>query len=303
MIRLLITGASGFIGRSLAEQLRNRYQVAAPNRCELNLEDDTAVRDYLEARRFDVVVHCATVRSNRMIGISADLFRDNCRMFFNLARNSTRFGKMICLGSGAEYDRRHYRPRMTEDFFDTHIPADDYGFSKYICSKACHAIRTFTKCGCSAVFGPYESWQVRFLSNACCRAMWNLPVVIRQNVRFYFLDVCDFRRVVEWFIEHTPRMRHYNVCSGKAPDLVSLAERVVAISGKDLEIRVKSKGLGVEYSGDNKRLLDEIGDFRFTPIEESIRTLYGWYLQRKDTISPDQLHFDAFGAGAGEQKQ
>jgi UDP-glucose 4-epimerase len=298
MIRLLITGASGFIGRNLAEQLQDRYRVTTPNRRELDLTDDAAVRGYLEMNRFDVVLHCATVRSDRMIGTSANLLRDNCRMFFNLARNWARFGKMICLGSGAEYDLRHYQPRMAEDYFDTHVPADDYGFSKYICARAAAGYPNIYELRLFAVFGPYESWQVRFLSNACCRAVWDLPVVIRQNVRFDFLDVRDFCRVAEWFIEHTPRRRHYNVCSGQAPDLISLAERVVALSGKNLEIQVKNKGWGVEYSGDNTRLLEEIGEFRFTPIEESMRTLYDWYLRRKDTILPDRLHFDAPDARA-----
>jgi len=293
MIRLLITGASGFIGRNLAEQLQQCCDVAAPGRHELDLADAAAVRDFLKAQRFDVVVHCATVRSNRMKGTPAGLRGDNCRMFFNLARNSAQFGKMICLGSGAEYDRRHYRSRMTEDYFDTHVPVDDYGFSKYICAKAVSSYPNICELRLFAVFGRYESWEVRFLSNACCRAIWDLPVVIPQNVFFDFLDVRDFGRVVQWFIEHTPRMRHYNVCSGKAPDLKSLAEKVVAVSGKNLEIQVKSQGLGREYSGDNTRLLEEIGDFRFRPIEESIRDLYHWYLERKDIIDPDRLHFDA----------
>jgi UDP-glucose 4-epimerase len=293
MLHLLITGASGFIGRNLAGQLQRRYEVTAPGRRELDLEDDAAVRDFLKAQRFDVVIHCATVRSNRMTGTPAGLLRENCRMFFHLARNSAQFGKMICLGSGAEYDRRYYQPRMTEDYFDTHVPIDEYGFSKYLCAKAVSSYPNIHELRLFAVFGPYESWEVRFLSNACCRAVWDLPIVIRQNVSFDFLDVRDFCCLVEWFIEHTPRMKHYNVCSGKAPDLKSLAEKVVAVSGKNLEIQVKSQGLGREYSGDNTRLLEEIGGFRFRPMEESIRDLYHWYLERKDIIDPDRLHFDA----------
>jgi UDP-glucose 4-epimerase len=293
MVRLLITGASGFIGRNLAERLQHRYFVTAPGRRELDLTDDAAVRDYLKARRFDVVVHCATARSDRSIGMPAGLLRDNCRMFFHLARNSNQFGKMICLGSGAEYDRRHYRPRMPEDYFDSHVPVDDYGLAKYICAKAVSSYANLYELRLFAVFGPYENWQVRFLSNACCRAVWDLPVVMRQNVHFDFLDVRDLCRITEWFIEHTPRRQHYNVCSGQAPDLKSLAAQVVAVSGKNLEIRVGREELGSEYSGDNTRLLEEAGGFRFTSMEESIRNLYEWYLERKALIDPARLHFDA----------
>ena len=47
------------------------------------------------------------------------------------------------------------------------------------------------------VFGPYEDWQVRFLSNACARAVWDMPLVIRQNVFFDYLDVDDLGRILE----------------------------------------------------------------------------------------------------------
>ena len=64
-------------------------------------------------------------------------------MFFNLIRNSGLFGKMVYFGSGAEYDNRYYQPRMPEGYFDTHVPADSYGFSKYICAKT---LPVFPKC-------------------------------------------------------------------------------------------------------------------------------------------------------------
>ena len=70
--KILITGGSGFIGRNLAEQLRAQYDVLAPSRQELDLHSDTAVRDYLAAHRFDVVIHAATGRSNRKITAAID---------------------------------------------------------------------------------------------------------------------------------------------------------------------------------------------------------------------------------------
>ena len=77
--------------------------MVAPSSAELDLLNAPAVREYLGTRRFDVVVHAATTRSNPGWGAPPDLLDRNCRMFFNLARNSSRFGKMIHFGSGAEY--------------------------------------------------------------------------------------------------------------------------------------------------------------------------------------------------------
>jgi nucleoside-diphosphate-sugar epimerase len=42
-LKILVTGASGFIGRNLAEHFRPVHDVAAPSRAELDLLDDAAV--------------------------------------------------------------------------------------------------------------------------------------------------------------------------------------------------------------------------------------------------------------------
>ena len=53
-------------------------------------------------------------------------------MFFNIERCSNLFGRLLVVGSGAEYDMRNYHPGMKEDYFLENIPTDIYGFSKYV---------------------------------------------------------------------------------------------------------------------------------------------------------------------------
>ncbi|MBZ5723464.1 MAG: NAD-dependent epimerase/dehydratase family protein [Acidobacteriia bacterium] len=290
-MKILITGGSGFIGRNLKEQYAGRYRIVAPSRAELNLLDPEAVRTYLEKQQFDVVIHAATERSNRRLGSPPDLFENNCRMFFNLARSERYFGRMLFLSSGAVYGRTQ-ACRVPETAFDARVPAEPYGFSKYVCAKAIAAMDRVHELRLFAVFGRYEDWQVRFISNACCRAVWNLPVVIRQNVLFDYLDVEDLGWILDCFLRKDLQHRHYNVCTGRALDLKSLAEKVVSASGKKLEIRVNGEGLGREYSGDNTRMLGEIPDFQFRGIDESIALLLRWYEERKDLIDPKLLGFD-----------
>ena len=277
-MKVLITGAGGFLGRNLSENLCSQYEILAPTRAELDLLDEEAVREYLRRHSFDAIVHSATVRANRRIGAPPNIMQQNCRMYFNLARNPESFGKLLFLSSGAIYDRRGPVARISETCFDNRVPTDPYGFSKYICahhvrqSENCYELRLF------GVFGPYEDWEVRFLSNACCRAVWDLPVLLKQNARFDYLDVADMGKIVSWFIESQPRHRAYNVCTGRAIDLSALARKVVCASGKNLPIEVLSPGLGDEYSGDNRRLLEEMSGFQFRRIDDSIASLYRWYL-------------------------
>jgi UDP-glucose 4-epimerase len=293
MRRILITGGSGFVGRNLVEQLRDDYDVTAPSSRELDLLDEGSVRGYLSAGRFDVVVHTATWNATRNSSKDTALvLPNNLRMYYNVARCSDAFGKMLYFGSGAEFDRRSYRPLMREEYFDATVPADDYGFSKYVMATHAEGSRNIYNLRLFGVFGPHEDWEIRFISNACCKALWELPITLRQNVRFDYLFVDDLARLTRWFIDHTPRHHTYNVCTGEAVDLVTLAEIVREISGRQLPIVAANPGMGREYSGDNRRLLAEIGDFRFTPHADAIRSLYQWYAARRELIDPRLLLTD-----------
>jgi len=250
-MKCLITGGSGFIGRNLAESLASRYAVSAPSSTELDLLDTTAVRDYLCTNHFDVILHAATTRSNRRVGAPPDMLDRNCRMFFNLIRNSGSFGKMIHFGSGAEYNRAGLPPRVLEDYFDTSVPADPYGFSKYICAKYIETSERVFNLRLFAVFGKYEDQTVRFLSNACCRALMGLPIVVRQDALFDYLYVNDLAGITSWFIEHEPHCKSYNVCSGESMALRALAGIVAEVSGCNPQVIIRTPGFAPEYAGDN----------------------------------------------------
>ncbi len=158
MTKVLITGGSGFIGRNLVEYLGDRFEISAPASAELNLLDEHSVRDFLRRGGFDAVVHAATTRSNRGLGSPPDMLDRNCRMFFNLARNQSLFGKMLHFGSGAEYGRECLPARVTESYFDTRVPRDAYGFSKYICTKYAERSDNIFVLRLFGVFGRYEAW-------------------------------------------------------------------------------------------------------------------------------------------------
>ena len=116
-------------------------------------------------------------------------------------------------------------------------------------------------------------------------------MVVRQNARFDYLDVEDLGWILQCFLAKSPQHRQYNVCTGRPLELLTLAQKVVRASGKDLPIVVMNEGMGTECSGDPARMLAEIPDFHFRDMDDSIARLYHWYEVRKDHRSA-LLSFD-----------
>jgi UDP-glucose 4-epimerase len=289
---VLITGGSGFIGRNLVESLKGKYEILSPNRQELDLLDDQAIRRYFIDHHIDVVVHSATTPGHRNAKPVADLALRNQKMFFGLARNRDRYGKLIFLSSGAVYDMRHYLPNMKEEYFDTHVPVDEHGFSKYVCAKYIEEADKIVELRLFGVFGKYEDYEIRFISNAICKVIMGLPITIKQNRTFDYLYVEDLATVVDHFIMHEAQYKTYNVTSGEARDLRSLAEIVSQASGEKTEILIKEEGWGIEYSGDNSRLRESLPHLYFTPLNRSIPSLYAWYANNRHVINKALLLVD-----------
>ncbi len=289
-MKILITGCSGFIGRNLKQALEQECEVFSPTRKQLDILNTELVEEYLKRHCFDVVIHTANTNDTKNINVTPyDALDGNLRMFYNLERCKDYFGKMYYFGSGAEYDLEHYVPDMTENYFGTHIPKDPYGFSKYIMSKSCKESGNIYDLRLFGVYGKYEEWHRRFISNAICRAIKGMPITISQNVYFDYLWVEDLAEIMKWFIENKPKYRHYNVCRGVKIDLYTLACKVREILGIDCDILVGKQGYKPEYTGCNKRMMDEIGTFEFTGWDESIKVLCEFYRENIDLIDSNKL--------------
>jgi len=286
MKKILITGGSGFIGRNLKEYLDSDYEVFAPSHRELDLCDGEMVEKYLREHMFDVVIHSANTNNTRKKETTAyESLDGNLRMFFNLKRYNKLFDKMYYFGSGAEYDVDHYVPLMSEEYFGTYIPKDPYGFSKYVMSDSIADVDNIFDLRLFGVYGKYEEWERRFISNNICRILSGLPVSVNQNRYFDYLYISDLCNIMRWFIEHRPKHKHYNVCTGKSIDLLSIAKIIQDQMRSKEKILLKSSIMGKEYSGNNSRMLFELGEFSFSDIRENIKELVCFYKENSERVN------------------
>lgn len=292
-MKLLITGSSGFIGRNLTEYFQSKnYQVLAPRHKELDLADQKSTQKYLLKNKVDYVIHCAVKPYHRAAKDQKDVLLVNLAMFFNLVENQDKFKKMIVIGSGSAYNAENYSPKMKEEYLGQHIPLDEGGLAKYIISKYIEKSDKIYDLRVFGIFGKYEDYSIRFISNLICKAIYDLPLTMNQNRKFDYIDIDDFCRLAELFLKKKFKYQAYNITPDRSINLLDLAEKIKKISGKNLPIKIKQKGFGLEYTGNNQRLKAELPDFKFKKIDLSIKTLYKWYEDNKSNIDRKKLLVD-----------
>lgn len=289
MKKILLTGSTGFIGKNLKEYLQQKdYELLTPTHEELDLLDSVAVSEYLRSQKnIDVVIHSANI--NMMSAEEYDILNSSLRMFYNFEKNKASFGRMYYLSSAAEYDRRKLDVMVQEESFGTYIPTDSYGFTKYIMHKEAEKDNNIYGLSLFGVYGKYEEWQRRFISSNIVRSLKGLPMTLSQNAMFDFLYVDDLCKIVEWFIGHEPKHKHYNVCTGQPVALLDLAEMINGVSGLGREIQIAKAGWQSEYSGDNSRLLAEMGQFHFADKKRSIEAMWNYYAEHIDEFDEKNL--------------
>jgi GDP-L-fucose synthase len=296
-MRILLTGGRGFIGRNLFEHLTQNHEVLAPTHAELDLTDNHAVDAWFGTHEVDAVVHGAVRPGHRAAQDPSRQLWSNLRMFFNIVRNGERFGRLVFLSSGAVYDTREALVRVAEDHLGISVPEDEHGLSKYAIAQFIEALgrrglTSVVELRLFGVFGPHEDYGVRFISNAICRTLYDLPITLRQDRRFSYLFIEDLMPVVEWALAAQPAHVAYNVAPDWTDSLHDLGVAVSRRSRKGIPVMAANEGFGREYSADNARLRTEMPNLTFTPTELAVDRLFQWYADRRSEIDRSRLDVD-----------
>lgn len=287
-MKILLTGGSGFVGCNVKEYLEQRgYNVFAPSSKELNCIDEEVVKKHLNDNYYDAILHFA------VYGDGIDKSKDaskameyNLRIFTNFADCSKLYGKMIYTGSGAEYDKRYPIQMVKEDDIVNHsIPVDQYGLMKYVVNQIIEKSDNIYNLRLFGIFGKYEYWKTKFISNLCCKSLKGLPLTLRKNCYFDYLYIDDFCKMLEAFMKIEQPMYHtYNAVRGQRVDLYSLAQMVNEIAEYKQDIIVCQEGYANEYTASNDRIMQEIPEIEFTDMRTAVQELYFWYKEHQEEI-------------------
>ncbi len=137
MKKLLVTGASGFVGSRAAELYREKYEVYAPSHKEMDITDPESVYATFKRVQPDYVVHCAAIsdigRCDREPEQSWKINVDGSR---NIAKTSRQYGAkcLICSSDQVYQGSGRKGPHREEEQIE---PANLYGREKKRAEEEC----------------------------------------------------------------------------------------------------------------------------------------------------------------------
>lgn len=270
---ILITGSNGFIGKNLVEYFGADKCVLAPKREELDLLDPQSVASYISYHKPDVVIHCASSGLRKGTTSADEIIHQNITMFENMAFSLRKGQKMINLGSGAEYNRKCNLHKISEEDFGCSIPEDAYGYSKYLISQKIDDLEDVCNLRLFGVFGRYEHPD-RFISYAIMQHLKKEPIIMKRNVVFDYLYIDDLFHILEKFLNQWPTHKQINVTPSESISLLEVTEIVEVIDKRAVPVLIGQEGLNAEYTGNNARLMHELGEYDFLSYHDSIKNLY-----------------------------
>lgn len=253
-MRILITGANGYIGSTLHNALKEKHEVSAVTRQVVDLTDSNAVRNYfLQADYFDVVLHCAVAGATGPRDENWDIMDNNLKMYYNLLQNRSCYKRLIHFGSGAE----------------TYIASAPYGYSKKVIAKSILNQDDFYNIKIFGVFGEGEL-DSRFLKANIKRYIDRKPMQIHQDKAMDFFYMEDLIKVVNYYIDQEEPLKEYD-CVYKAPyTLGVLATMINNLDEHKVSIFFEAPGLGEAY----KSLYRTQLPIELVGLEQGIKNMY-----------------------------
>ncbi len=137
MKRMLVTGASGFLGSKVVSFYRDKYEILAPSHREMDITQQESVLRYFEENKPDVVIHCAAVSDVGTCEQNQDYsWKVNVVGSENIALASKRFeAKCVLCSSDQVYGASTIREPHKEE--ENVVPNNTYGKEKLYAEQSC----------------------------------------------------------------------------------------------------------------------------------------------------------------------
>lgn len=257
METVFITGAgpNGVTGKLIKEHFIGKYNLLTPGSRDVDLTNDEAVCEYFDTHKIDYVVHCATFRPSS-VGVSHfvdEELESNLRMFYALASQSSKYKKMIYLGSGAEFDKCKPIIEVSEEDFGRSIPKTKYGFGKYIMNSYTRQSENIYNLRLFGTLSKYEKPEKNVVSNLCVKAISNLPLSLRQDCRYSFMNMEKLPSIIDFLLHTDIREHDINIAIDQPVLLSDIAKMIIGFHQSGI-LKIEKEGMNLEYTANTSRM-------------------------------------------------
>jgi GDP-L-fucose synthase len=310
-VRLLITGGTGMLGSALVSAARlSGYEVLAPNRSDLNLNDSSQVKAYFSANNPEVVIHAAA----RVGGIAANIahpvefLTENIEIDSHVldAAHSLGVKRLVYVGSSCMYPKDIPNPMRVDQLFSGKLEPTNEGYAiaklvgtkhvQFVAQSTGWAWRNFIP---SNLYGPHDHFSsdrshllaaiiqkvvAAKIDELDSVSMWGDGSVRREFT--YVQDVADFMVDSLTKLENFPVSM--NIGCGVDHSVFEYYQLVIEeLRAKVNIIADPSKPVGMAQKLLDVQTAKSLGWNPRTSITAGIRATINWYLASNKIILPD----------------
>ena len=244
-MKILITGAGGFLGHYLAQELAE-FDVHAFSRQQLNLADANAVQQHFSCAEYDAVIHCGAAGRNTPLAEDWNIVSNNLASVINLMTHRHKFGQLINIGTGAEFDVSNAIDLAQEDEIFSRNPRQSYGLSKNMIARY---LSEQPNCFTLRLFGCFDSSEDdRRLLKKCRSVISGGNQFDIQDRPFDMISAQDFAVIVRAVLNKKIAHRNINCVYYKKYYLSETLKIFCEAQGLNSEL-INVSGQGACYTG------------------------------------------------------
>jgi len=304
-MRVLITGAHGFVGQHVVPELQDEHELVTPTSKELNLLNGSRAAEFVLRSNVDAIVHLAATCGG--IGINKDnpgkFIYENLQMGVNVLEIArfARINKVVNLGTVCAYPKFTNVPFVESDLWsgypeETNAP---YGIAKKTIMEMARAYHVqygleVTNLLPANMYGEFDHFDLysshvipaliaKFenpdqspngVPSPTCVNLWGSGKASRE-----FLHASDLARAISISLNKNTGPEPINIGTGQEISIRDLAELVKKVGGYDAEILFDNRN----PDGQPRRSLDitrASNVLRWEPrvsLEEGLSKTIEWY--------------------------
>ena len=296
---VIVTGGSGFLGTRLQLQQPSWTYLSSK---ECDLTDTSQVEQMFGDMKPSAVIHLAArvggIKEN--IENQAEFYYQNTMINTNVLQCAYKSGVkrvLSSLSTCAYPDKLHHYPFKEEDFF-MGPPAKTnftYGITKRGLQVQSCAFRqqygvNYSTFSPSNLYGPGDHFgkenshfvaalihKVAAANHGDTIQMWGTGLPLRQQL--YVDDLCELLPIL---LEKHNSSQPLIVSPLENLTILHMSRTLVAQTGKKITLSFDGKNNGqFRKDGNNKMLMEILGEYNFTSFEEGIKKTYEWYTQNR----------------------